>query len=120
MTAPATTCRTRPDEAWTCPSSWTPTRTEVRSECPLNWVSPLRVGRPSTAEPYRQVVTDILGEDAALLSVEILRRARLAGCDGGKTALHELIAAVRPRDVPVEMRFEGLPGEFSQHDFGQI
>jgi len=81
---------------------------------------PHRVGRPSTAEPYRQVVTDILGQDATLLSVEILRRARVAGYDGGKTALYELIAAVRPRDVQVEMRFEGLPGEFSQHDFGQI
>ena len=79
-----------------------------------------RVGRPSTAEPYRQLVTDVLGESPTLLSVEILRRARLAGYAGGKTALYDLIAAVRPRDVQVEMRFEGLPGEFSQHDFGQI
>ena len=55
-----------------------------------------RVGRPSTAEPYRQLITDVLGEDPVLLSVEILRRARLAGYDGGKTALYELIAAVRP------------------------
>lgn len=83
-------------------------------------VQPHRVGRPSTAEPYRQLIIDVLGEDPILLSVEILRRARLAGYDGGKTALYELIASVRPRDVQVEMRFEGLPGEFSQHDFGQI
>lgn len=83
-------------------------------------VQPHRVGRPSTAEPYRQLVNDVLGEDPALLSVEILRRARLAGYDGGKTALYDLIASLRPRDVKVEMRFEGLPGEFSQHDFGQI
>lgn len=83
-------------------------------------VQPHRVGRPSTVEPYRQLVTDVLGESPTLLSVEILRRARLAGYDGGKTALYDLIASVRPRDVKVEMRFEGLPGEFSQHDFGQI
>ncbi len=83
-------------------------------------VQPHRVGRPSTAEPYRQLVTDVLGDSPILLSVEILRRARLAGYDGGKTALYDLIASVRPRDVQVEMRFEGLPGEFSQHDFGQI
>lgn len=79
-----------------------------------------RVGRPSTAEPYRQLVTDVLGQEPMLLSVEILRRARLAGYDGGKTALYDLIASVRPHDVKVEMRFEGVPGEFSQHDFGQI
>ncbi len=83
-------------------------------------VRPHRIGRPSTVESYRPLVTDILGESPALLSVEILRRARLAGYKGGKTALYDLIASVRPRDVKVEMRFEGLPGEFSQHDFGQI
>ena len=47
-------------------------------------------------------------------------RAKLAGYRGGKTALYELIASVRPPETAVEMRFEGLPGEFSQHDFGQI
>jgi len=53
-------------------------------------------------------------------SQALKRRARLAGYAGGKTALYELIATLRPREVPVEIRFEGLPGEFSQHDFGQI
>jgi len=86
----------------------------------LEDIVPHRVGRPSTAEPYRQLITDVLGEEPMLLSVEVLRRARLAGYVGGKTALYELIATLRPREVPVEMRFEGLPGEFSQHDFGQI
>jgi len=79
-----------------------------------------RVGRPSKAEPYRQFVSDLFAADPALLSVEILRRARLDGYHGGKSALYDLIAALRPREVPVEMRFEGLPGEFSQHDFGQV
>ena len=55
-----------------------------------------------------------------LLSVEILRRAKLKGYVGGKTALYELIAAVRPKTVRPLVRFEGLPGEFSQHDFGQV
>ncbi|MCY4372441.1 MAG: IS21 family transposase [Spirochaetaceae bacterium] len=53
-------------------------------------------------------------------SVEILRRMRLDGYDGGKTALYELVAELRPRHTRVMMRFEGLPGEFSQHDFGQV
>jgi transposase len=51
-------------------------------------VSPQRVGRPSTAEPYRQLITNVLGEEPMLLSVEILRRARLEGYAGGKTALY--------------------------------
>ena len=54
------------------------------------------------------------------LSVEVLRRAKVAGYGGGKTALYELVASVRPVKSEVQMRFEGLPGEFSQHDFGQV
>jgi len=80
-----------------------------------------RIGRPSTAEPFRALVKKLLGEEPEILSVEILRRARLDGYLGGKSALYELIAAVRPpRQVRMLMRFEGLPGEFSQHDFGEV
>ena len=78
------------------------------------------VGRPSIVEPYRAFVQEIVKQDPDLLSVEVLRRAKVAGYCGGKTALYELIASVRPVTTEVEMRFEGLPGEFSQHDFGQI
>jgi transposase len=78
------------------------------------------VGRPSLVEPYRALVQEIVKQDPDLLSVEVLRRAKVAGYRGGKTALYELIASVRPVTTDVEMRFEGLPGEFSQHDFGQI
>jgi transposase len=52
--------------------------------------------------------------------VELLRRAKLAGYDGAKSALYELVRSVRvvtPRPV---IRFEGLPGEFTQHDFGEV
>jgi len=78
------------------------------------------VGRPSIVEPYRAFVQETVQKDPELLSVEVLRRAKAAGYRGGKTALYELIASVRPVTTQVEMRFEGLPGEFSQHDFGQI
>lgn len=77
-------------------------------------------GRPSLVAPYRDLIQQIVEAEPALLSVEILRRAKLAGYRGGKSALYELVAAVRPPQTAVEMRFEGLPGEFSQHDFGQI
>ena len=39
---------------------------------------------------------------------------------GGKSALYALVASLRPKEVKPLVRFEGLPGEFSQHDFGQV
>jgi hypothetical protein len=38
-----------------------------------------RLGRPSTVEPFRELVAGVLKKDPELLSVEILRRARLEG-----------------------------------------
>jgi transposase len=78
------------------------------------------IGRPGKAEPFRPLVAEILAEEPHLLSVEILRRAKLKGYAGGKTVLYELIAALRPTRVRPLVRFEGLAGEFSQHDFGQV
>ena len=43
----------------------------------------------------------------------------MAGYHGGKTALYELVASMCPQSAKPVVRFEGLPGEFSQHDFGQ-
>jgi transposase len=78
------------------------------------------IGRPSTAAPFRPFVLEVLAQEPALMSLEVLRRARLRGYTGGKSALYELIASVRPRPVQPLVRFEGVPGEFSQHDFGQV
>jgi len=79
-----------------------------------------RIGRPSLAEPFRNFVTELLAKEPDLLTVEVLRRARLESYVGGKSALYDLVREIRPRPVRVGMRFEGLPGEFSQHDFGEI
>jgi transposase len=79
-----------------------------------------RIGRPSIAEPFRPSVVEWLVQDPALLSVEIFRRAKLAGYLGGKSALYDLIHAIRPKTPRPVVRFEGLPGEFTQHDFGQV
>jgi len=79
-----------------------------------------KIGRPSTAEPQRGFVVSLLAEEPDLLSVEILRRARLQGYEGGKSALYELIHSIRPKPVRLMTRFEGLPGEFTQHDFGEV
>jgi transposase len=79
-----------------------------------------RIGRPSTTAPFRAFIQELLAKEPALLSLEVLRRTRLRGYAGGKSALYDLIASVRPRPVRPLVRFEGVPGEFSQHDFGQV
>src|ERR1700682_681510 len=47
-----------------------------------------RIGRPSTVEHFRKLIAELGAEKPPLLSVEILRRARLAGYKGGKSALY--------------------------------
>jgi transposase len=79
-----------------------------------------KVGRPSKAEQFRALVSRLLVEDPEMMSLEILRRARLDGYAGGKSAMYELIAEMRPARKRALVRFEGLPGEFSQHDFGHV
>jgi len=78
------------------------------------------IGRPSKAEVFRPFVMNALAAEPDVLSLEVLRRARLEGYQGGKSALYALIAAVRPKPTRPVVRFEGLPGEFSQHDFGHV
>ena len=52
--------------------------------------------------------------------MELLHRARQAGYTGGKSALYALAQTLRTRRIVPLVRFEGLPGEFSQHDFGEV
>jgi transposase len=84
---------------------------------PLTFPAARSVGRPSKADPYRDLVAEQLARQPYTPSVEILRRARLAGYRGGKSALYALITTLRPR-LP-QSSFDGLPGESSQHGFGQ-
>src|SRR5258708_21467637 len=69
---------------------------------------------------YGKPLGDSLEEKPDLPCLELLRRVREAVCEGGKTALYALVAAVRPKQIKPLIRFEGLPGEFSQHDFGEV
>jgi hypothetical protein len=69
---------------------------------------------------FRKRILEILQQEPDLASLEILQRAQEAGYEGGKTALYALVASLRPRSAKPLVHFEGLPGEFSQHDFGQI
>jgi hypothetical protein len=56
---------------------------------------PRGAGRPSTVAPYAPEVARWLREDPNLPGVEILRRVRLAGYRGGKSALYELVKRLR-------------------------
>lgn len=96
----------------------------VRHESPIgdHVPSPAErgVGRPSKVEAFRSFVAEILKKEPALVTVEILHRARAKGYDGGKSALYDLVAKLRPSLEAPMVRFEGLAGEFSQNDFGSV
>lgn len=79
-----------------------------------------RPGRPSKVAAHRSVVVDLLAREPELPTLEVLHRARQAGYSGGKSALYELVRELRPTRTMPMVRFEGLPGEFSQHDFGVV
>ena len=79
-----------------------------------------QIGRPSRVTNFRKQVVEILQETPDLATLEILRRVRESGYRGGKTALYALVASLRPKPAKPLVRFEGLPGEFSQHDFGEV
>jgi transposase len=78
------------------------------------------VGRPSKAEPFRELLVGELALQPDVLAVELLRRAKLGGYTGGKSALYELVKELRPERPRPVVRFEGVAGEFSQHDFGHV
>lgn len=79
-----------------------------------------RVGRPSKVEAFAEKLRGWLAEEGELPTQELLRRATDAGYRGGKSALYALVAELRPPKATPIVRFEGLPGEFSQHDFGHV
>ncbi len=94
---------------------------EPEMRAPLVTNGTRSVGRPSKARVFARVVEKILGDNPDLPGVEVLRLAQEQGYRGGKSALYELIAELRPEKTkaPVVL-FEGVAGEFSQHDFGSV
>jgi transposase len=78
------------------------------------------VGRPSKAQPFRAFVVNLLLKQPNLRSLEIVRRARDAGYEGGKSAFYSLIASVRPRRSRPLGEHDKVPGEIARHGFGQV
>lgn len=77
------------------------------------------VGRPSKVAAFESLAAEILEAEPTLRTIEVVHRLRCAGYDGGKSAAYALVRRLRPKPRASPMvRFEGLAGEFSQHDFG--
>lgn len=79
-----------------------------------------RMGRPPKAAAFTERVQGWLADEPELPTQELLRRAIDGGFTGAKSAFYSLVAGLRPARAAPVVRFEGLPGEFSQHDFGQV
>lgn len=79
-----------------------------------------RMGRPSKLEPFRAHVERWLKEDPGVASGVVLERLRGEGCDTKKSAVYEFVRKLRPPEPEGVARFEGVAGEFAQHDFGQF
>ena len=82
------------------------------------------VGRPSQLSPdFRKLLDACLALEPAVPVAELLRRLRSDhGYTAGKNPVYAYVAAhrpPRPASLPV-VRFEGVAGEFAQHDFGAL
>jgi transposase len=81
-----------------------------------------KVGRPSKADPELIArVQALLAETPNLRATEVLRRAKDWGYSGGRSAMAELVRRLRPAlTTDTFVRYEGLPGEYGQFDFGEV
>lgn len=79
-----------------------------------------KLGRPSTTARFRLFVENEIARQADVLTLELLRRARHEGYEGGKSAFYDMVRDIREPVCDFTSRFEGLAGEFSQHDFGTV
>ena len=61
-----------------------------------------RVGRPSTVAQHSPLVVAWLREDPTLSGAAIVRRIRLGGYTGGKSAIYELVRRLRPTVVEAQ------------------
>jgi transposase len=77
-------------------------------------------GRPSKTGDFRETAADILAQEPNLKTVEILHRLRGRGYKGEKSALYAMTKTLRVVHPRLLVRFEGVPGEFAQHDFGEV
>lgn len=80
-----------------------------------------RVGRPSKMTPFAGDIERWLDEEPRIAGVTLFMRLREEGYAGGKSAFYAALRGLRPpKSEGVVARFEGVAGEFTQHDFGHV
>lgn len=89
---------------------------EVRTAAPPTGRTPKFT--PAMIERVRLLLAD--PACSRITAIEILRRSREWGFTGGRSQMSALVKKLRPEPLqePV-VRFEGLPGEYIQFDFGE-
>jgi transposase len=82
--------------------------------------SPRRGRRPKADQEIVDKIVNLLKTVPDLPAMEVLRLSKSWGYEGGRCQMSELVRKLRPvkKEEPV-VRFEGLPGEYTQYDFGQ-
>ena len=81
-----------------------------------------KVGRPSKANhALIERVQRLLTDEPGIRGTEVYRRAIGWGYTGKRSAMSDLVRRLRPAPTPdLVVRFEGLPGEYGQFDFGEV
>ena len=79
--------------------------------------APRSIGATSNARGWK--VGAWLRDQPELPTLELLRRAKEHGLRREQDRVLRVAGVRSPRAAPI-VRFEGLPGEFSQHDFGHV
>lgn len=94
-----------------------PTPAELEAEC----LARPHGGRRPVATAWSDRVRALFVEQPDLPTTEVLRIATTEwSYAGSRATFFRLVRSLRPVPVPEPMvRFEGLPGEFAQFDFGQ-
>jgi len=78
------------------------------------------IGRPSVTSEITSALSAWIADDPTIATQHLLRRAKEAGYKGAKSAFYALVAAMRPKVPAPVVLFDGMPGEFTQHDFGEV
>ncbi len=80
-----------------------------------------QIGRPRVRDAIRERIEALLREDAERPPGEIARLLRSEGRPLGLSTVYRVLASVRAT-IPamLQVRFEGVAGEYAQFDFGEV
>ena len=78
-----------------------------------------RPAHPSKLDPFRRYLQQRIQTYPELSSVRLWQEISERGYDGSLTLLKNYLATIRPKAIPIEIRFETEPGEQAQFDYGE-